>query len=195
MPLATKNLLLVGATGQIGQHILNAILPLRSQLQRLALLTSPSTVQKKAELISSLRSQGVEIFQGDVLNEQDVKTALKGIDTVISSVGRDVIAKQMDLITWAAESGVKRFFPSEYGTDIEYGPKSKDEVPHQAKLKVRKALQESGMEYTYVVVGPYPEMYIKSALPEQFGGFYVKEKKAVLLGDGEGKVSFTAMPE
>ena len=191
----TKNLLLIGATGTIGHHILNSVLILRPHLNRLAMLTSPNTIQTKPDLISSVKAQGVEIFQGDVLNESDVKNACRGIDTVISSVGRDVILKQMDLVGWAAESGVKRFYPSEFGTDVAYGPKSKDEVPNQAKLKVRAAVEASGMEYTYVVVGPFPEGYLRSKLKPEFGCFDVKEKKAVLLGDGKGKISFTAMPE
>lgn len=43
-------------------------------------------------------------------------------------------------VNWIHLSGkspsVKRFFPSEFGTDIEYGPESVNEKPHQLKLKV-----------------------------------------------------------
>lgn len=46
------------------------------------------------------------------------------IDTVVSCVGRSVISQQIPLIQRAAETSVTRFFPSEYGTDIEYSPKS-----------------------------------------------------------------------
>lgn len=53
-------------------------------------------------------------------------------------MGRDVILDQIRLIELAEKSAnIKRFFPSEYGTDIEYGPNSEHERPHQAKLKVR----------------------------------------------------------
>jgi hypothetical protein len=40
---------------------------------------------------------------------------LAGIDTVMACVGRNAIDKQISLIKWAIESGVTRFFPSEYG--------------------------------------------------------------------------------
>jgi hypothetical protein len=94
---------------------------------------------------------------------------------------------------------VKRFFPSEYGTDIEYGPKSAHEVPHQQKLKVRAALREtSGLDYTYVVTGPYADgrAYLSPGhgSPE-LGSFNVKAKTAFLLGDSKGKISLTTPTE
>lgn len=92
---------------------------------------------------------------------------------------------------------MKRFFPSEYGTDIEYGPESANEPPHQQKLKVRAALKEiSGLDYTYVVTGPFAYGYLSAgrAIPE-IGSFDVQAKSAVLLGDGKGRISLTTEPE
>jgi hypothetical protein len=120
-----------------------------------------------------------------------------GIDTVVSCVGRGGIQKQINLITWAEEVGVRRFFTSEYGTDIEYWPESAHEPPHQLKLKVRAHMKTmKKLEHTYLVTGPYCDLYFGTmkARPE-LGQFDVKEKKAVLLGDGNGPVSFTAMAE
>ena len=190
-----QNVLLIGATGNIGKHILESVVRAKSQFKRIAVLTSQNSLNTKADLFNSVKSKGVEIHTGDISKEADVKTALKGIDTVISSVGRDVISMQDVLVQWAQESGVTKFYPSEYGTDIAYFPHSKDEKPHQAKLKVRAAVEKSGMEYTYVVVGPYPEMFLNAQLPAEYGKFNVKEKKATLVGTGEVKIGFTAMPE
>lgn len=94
---------------------------------------------------------------------------------------------------------MKWFFPSEYGTDIEYGPASAHEKPHQQKLKVRAALREvKDLSYTYVVTGPFADGYLSRttlAGPRGGGGFSVKEKKANLLGDGKGRLSLTTMAE
>ena len=190
-----KNILLIGATGAIGKHILNSIVASKSHFQRIAIFTSTNTLNTKADLINSVKSQGIDVITGDITKEADVKSAYKDIDTVVSSVGRDVIAIQVPLVQWAAESGVKKFFPSEYGTDIDYSPQSRGEKPHQAKWKVREAIEKSGLEYTYVVVGPYPEMFLTSKLPAEYGTFDPKAKKATLLGTGDDKISFTAMPE
>ena len=122
------------------------------------------------------------------------------IDTIVSCVGRGAIETQISLIKWASETtSVTRFFPSEYGTDIEFGPSSPDEKPHQLKLKVRaymkKIVQEGKLEYTYVVTGPYSDLYFGKSMRDDVGTFDVKAQKAVLLGDGNGKVAFTAMAE
>jgi hypothetical protein len=104
---------------------------------------------------------------------------------------------QIPLITWAEEAGVRRFYPSEYGTDIEYWPESAHEPPHLAKLKVRAHMQSmKKLEYTYLVTGPYSDLYFgpMKGRPE-LGCFDVARKRAVLLGDGDGPVSFTAMIE
>jgi len=123
-----------------------------------------------------------------------------GIDTVISAAGRPIIAQQITWINAALRApSVKRFFPSEYGTDVEYDESSKNEVPHQQKLKVRAKLREQekegkGLEYTFVVTGPFAYGYL-AAGTERLGGFNVKEKKAVVLGDGKGRVSLTTDPD
>ena len=120
-----------------------------------------------------------------------------GIDTVVSCVGRKGVEMQIPLITWAEEAGVRRFYPSEFGTDIEYWPESAHEPPHQAKAKVRAHMQKmKKLEHTFLVTGPYSDLYFgpMKGRPE-LGCFDVALKRAVLLGDGDGPVSFTAMIE
>ena len=96
---------------------------------------------------------------------------------------------------------MKWFLPSEYGTDIAYGPNSVHEKPHQQKLKVRAVLEKeisrADLEYSYVVTGPFAELYLHQVPGlEEAGGWDVKRQKAVLLGDtGTEKISLTTMKE
>lgn len=115
-----------------------------------------------------------------------------------------MIASQIKLVDVAEKSSsVKRFYSSEYGTDIEYDASSANEKPHQQKLKVRahiKKLQDEGkskVEYTYLVTGPFADMYIMAPPKgaEKAGGFDVKAKKAIVPDDGNGKISLTMMEE
>lgn len=126
-----------------------------------------------------------------------------GIDTVISALGRDALESQLTLIKLASASpSVKWFFPSEYGTDIEYSPASAHERPHQKKLKVRAYLRTlpstdpNGLFHTYVVTGPFADGYVapEPAGPEG-GSFDARNKRANLLGDGKGRVSLSSMRE
>ncbi|KAK3670930.1 hypothetical protein LTR78_009208 [Recurvomyces mirabilis] len=197
----TKNILIFGATGLIGEHITQAILDQKSHFDRIGIYTSDNTLWTKHEDIGRLKSQGVEIFSGNVTSRDAVNEAYTGFDTIVSCVGRSVIQHQIQLIELAEKHpDVKKFFPSEYGTDIEYGPSSANEMPHQQKLKVRAALKKTkDLEYTYVVTGPYADadsglfLSARSEEDEQSGTFDVQRKRAVLLGDGEGKISLTTM--
>jgi hypothetical protein len=101
-------------------------------------------------------------------------------------------------IKWASETPtIKRFFPSEYGTDIEHNTdKSPHEKPHQLKIKVRAyAKTITNPKFTYLVTGPYSDMYISKSKVDEISTFDVKGKRAVLLGDGNDKVAFTTMTE
>lgn len=201
MAASTKNILIFGATGLIGTHITNAILDGKDRFGRIAVFTSQNTVSSKPDEIDNLKKRGAEIIVGDLTSDPDVNQAYNGFDTIVSAVGRPVIDKQLKLIELAEKHpNVKRFFPSEYGTDIEYDETSANEKPHQLKLKVRALLKTvKNIEYTYVVTGPYADadslLYLCAKKPENEaqGTFDVQRKRAVLLGDGDGNISLTTM--
>jgi hypothetical protein len=121
-----------------------------------------------------------------------------GYDTVVSAAGRNAILTQIDLLKWAEQTpNIKHFLPSEYGTDIEYSVKSANEKPHQLKLRVRAYIKEhvKRVAYTYVVTGPYSELFLGPGGPNaKWGSFDVKAKKAVLV-NSDGKIGFTTMPD
>lgn len=197
MSLKPSNILVLGATGVIGQFIIASIISEKTHFGRIAIFTSPSTYENKSTEIQSLKDSGVEVIVGDVNNDADLLGAFKGFDTLICAFGRNVIEKQIDIIRLAEDSDIKWFFPSEYGTDIEYGPESSTEIPHQQKLKVRKYTKEhvKNMAYTYVVTGPYPELFISSFPDPKAGTFDLKSRTATIVGTGKDKVGFTTMPE
>lgn len=197
-----SNILLFGATGNIGKYITGAILSAKPPVaKQVSIFTSPATASNpsKQALLSSWKSQGLTVIEGDLRSAQHVKKAYEGIDTVVSAVGRDGLLAQIDLLRLAeASDSVKWFFPSEYGTDIEYDASSAAEKPHQNKLQVRKFIRENikGLKITYVVTGPYIDMFFR-LVPgaEAPGGFDPESKKAVVVGSGDGKVGFTSMPD
>ncbi|KAL1646626.1 hypothetical protein SLS58_003213 [Diplodia intermedia] len=195
----TENVLVFGATGVIGRYITKALVNAQPAFKRIGIYTSAGTVEKKAAEIQLLKDKGVEVIVGDFNDEAKILDAYKGFDTVVSAVGRNVIAEQINLIKLAEQAPtIKRFFPSEYGTDIKYGPQSATEKPHQLKLKVRAYLESDAvkrLEYTYLVTGPYADLYIQKSASTELGSFDVRAKKATLLGDGDGKISLTTMDE
>lgn len=133
-----------------------------------------------------------------LISKTHLKKKSTGFDTVVSALGRNAILAQIPLVKLAsASSSIHTFYPSEYGTDIEYGAKSPSEKPHQLKLQVRKYIRENAkdLNVTYLVTGPYSDMYFSPAAVDSVGSFNVKAKKATLLGSGDEKVSFTTMKD
>lgn len=51
------------------------------------------------------------------------------------------------------------------------------------------------LDYTYVVTGPYSDLYFGKMAIDEIGTFDVKAGRAVLLGTGDEKISFTSMNE
>ncbi len=121
---------------------------------------------------------------------------------MICALGRGAIDSQIPLIHLADQTpSVRRFIPSEFGTDIEYSPDSVCEKPHQQKIKVRNFMAKTNsLDWTYVVTGPYaeaePPMYFSALVQDpDMGSFDVKKKTAIVVGDGTNKISFTTTRE
>ncbi|KAH6627283.1 hypothetical protein B0J18DRAFT_164677 [Chaetomium sp. MPI-SDFR-AT-0129] len=194
-----SKILIFGGTGTIGRYITTALLRSKPAFQQVALFTSPDSAKQKSQQLEKWKSEGLNVIVGDLTSEDDVKAAYHGIDTVISAVGRGGLQHQINLLKLAESSeSVKWFLPSEFGTDIEHNDKSPNERPHQLKLQVRKYIRENlkRVKVTYVVTGPYFDMWVNAGPGlEVAGGFLPDKKKAYVIEDGNGKVGFTTMPD
>ncbi|CAO2656184.1 Nn.00g049870.m01.CDS01 [Neocucurbitaria sp. VM-36] len=194
-----RNILVFGATGVIGKYIIQELFNARSSFGKIGFFTSKNTVKTKADDVNRWKEKGVEVIVGDVNAEDDVKNAYEGYDTIISALGRTTIASQIPLIELAESSpSIKYFYPSEYGTDIEYASSSATEKPHQLKLQVRKYIRENTkkLKITYLVTGPYSDLYFGSAgKDEEVGSFNITKRRAILLGSGNEEISFTTMKD
>ena len=202
--LTPARLLIFGATGAIGKFITEAILAAKPAFQHVAIFTSPNTASTKQDLLARWKAAGVplSVVVGDVNSEDDVKRAYQteAPDTVISALGRGALTLQAKLVSLAAEAeSVKWLFPSEYGTDIEHNAKSPSEKPHQNKLALRKFIRENispeKLHITYLVTGPYFDMWVSARVSPLMGGFDPATKTASVINDGEGKVGFCTMAE
>ncbi|KAK4039866.1 major facilitator superfamily domain-containing protein [Parachaetomium inaequale] len=194
-----SKILIFGGTGTIGRYITTALLRAKPAFQQLVLFTSPNSAKEKAQQLDKWKSEGLSIIVGDLTSEEDVKAAYNGVDTVISAVGRGGLQHQIKLLQLAeASESVKWFLPSEFGTDIEHNNKSPNERPHQLKLQVRKYIRENlkRVKVTYVVTGPYFDMWVDAGSDlEVAGGFVPEKKQAYVIEDGNGKVGFCTMPD
>jgi nucleoside-diphosphate-sugar epimerase len=202
MSFAPSRLLIFGATGTIGKYITEAILAAKPAFSHVSIFTSANTVATKPELLARWKTSGVSlsVVVGDVTSTEDVANAYKveKPDTVISALGRGALTTQTKLVELAeASESVKWLFPSEYGTDIEHNTKSPNEKPHQNKLALRKYIRENvtKLHITYLVTGPYFDMWVNARADPKMGGFDPANKQAYVINDGEGRVGFCTMPD
>lgn len=61
--------------------------------------------------------EGVKIVRANYDSPDSLKSAFDGVDAVISLVGSSSLGDQNKLVDAAIAAGVKRFLPSEYGSD------------------------------------------------------------------------------
>ncbi|MEG3659609.1 SDR family oxidoreductase [Arenibacter palladensis] len=142
------NILLAGATGYLGNYLLNELLDNKNQV--IAIVRNPDKLQNSNE-------DYLEIKQAEVTKPETLRDICKGINTVISTVG---ITKQKDGLTYmdvdyranmnlleeAIKSGVAHFV---YVSAIN-GDKYPDLKIFEAKEKFVAALKSSGLNYTIV---------------------------------------------
>jgi len=222
MSFQPTNILIFGATGVIGKPIVDELINEKASFRRIAIFTSQGAVTSKADVIRRFEESGVEVFVGDLSDHEYTRHVLEGtrpcsplpwnqdgkstspsplepFDSIISAVGRTAISLQIELLRLAeAVETVKRFFPSEYGTDIEFDATSASEPPHQQKLKVRAFINSfiKRLECTYLVTGPYSDLFLsKMSAAPRMGSFDVQAKHATLLYQGEDPISFTSISE
>ncbi|KAK2662638.1 hypothetical protein Ddye_001212 [Dipteronia dyeriana] len=95
------------------------------------------------------------------------------------------ILLQLKLVHAIQEAGnVKRFLPSEFGTDPAKMDKAMEpgRITFDDKMKVRKAIEEAGIPYTYVSANCFAGYFLGGLC--QPGQILPSKDHVVLLGDG-----------
>ncbi|GBC02778.1 hypothetical protein RclHR1_04810009 [Rhizophagus clarus] len=178
-----KTVTIAGGTGTLGYHIADAFLNDGSYDVKI-LRRKPKTENEKANLLAS---KGAEIVYIDYDQKDDLVEALKGSDVVISVLGYSdgkLYENQIPLLTAAKEASVKRFIPSEFGSEFKVGVHPTPD----GKIKFEEAVMKSGLEYTIIFNGLFQEFL-------SWIGFDVKNKKATFYADGNKKLHTTSLAD
>ena len=112
----------------------------------------------RSHRLTTILSDGVKVFRTDY-TPASLKTALTGQDAVISVLGGGSLGDpQFALIDAAVAAGVKRFVPSEYGSDttdekvVAFVPFFKGKQAVTAHLRKKES---EGLQWTGVITGPF----------------------------------------
>lgn len=123
---------------------------------------------------------------------ESLTNALKGQDAVVSTLSSAAIAKQLLLVEAAAKAHVKRFIPSEFGTNT-LAEKTRALPVFEDKVAVQDALKKEaasgGLTYTLIPTGPFLDWGILTGFIMNLRG------KSVSLFDGGDRLfSATSLP-
>jgi uncharacterized protein YbjT (DUF2867 family) len=171
------------ATGNLGPAILEQLLAANFQV----------TVFTRSGGTTHTFLSPVNIVPVDYDSLDSLVTALRGQDAVVSALASAALAKQLLLVEAASQAGVKRFIPSDFGSNTVH-PKTAALPSYADKVAVQKALQEKaaqpgGMTYTIVLNGPFLDWGLMV-------GFLldVKNRHATLYDGGDRVFSTATLP-
>ena len=164
---------LTGATGQLGQFVVEALLKSVPAKEIVAIVRNPA----KAEALSK---QGLIVRQGDYNDQAALTQALAGVEKLLlissSEVGQRA-AQHRNVINAAKAAGVK-FIAY---TSLLHADNSPLGL-HVEHVATEKALATSGIPYALLRNGWYTENYLASAPPALEHGVFIGAA-------GEGKIA------
>ncbi|KAL9333348.1 hypothetical protein Peur_073487 [Populus x canadensis] len=186
--MASK-ILFIGGTGYIGKFIVEASAKAGHPtfvLVRESTLSNPA----KSVVIDNFMNLGVNFLVGDLFDHESLVKAIKQVDVVISTVGHAQLVEQDRIIAAIKEAGnVKRFFPSEFGNDVDrVNAVEPAKSAFATKANVRRAIEAEGIPYTYVSSNFFSGYFLLSF--NQPGATAPLRDKVVILGDGNPKAVF-----
>ncbi|PLB52880.1 NAD(P)-binding protein [Aspergillus steynii IBT 23096] len=182
MASALKNVVLVGAGGNLGSHVLAAFLA--SGAFNITVLSRESS--------TSIFPDGLRIVRSDY-SHGSLVAAFHDQDAVISLVGRSGYADQQKLVDAALAAGVKRFIPSEFGNNsADARVRALAPILEGKKAKIDYLRQrEHRMSWTTVITGAFFDY----ALRIGFLGFDLKAHDATIYDNGTVPASVSTLPQ
>ncbi|KAK8642424.1 hypothetical protein V6N13_011767 [Hibiscus sabdariffa] len=184
-----SKVLVIGGTGYIGKFIVEAS---AKEGHPTFALVRESTVSDpvKGKVIDNFKNIGVQLSYGDLYDHESLVKAIKQVDVVISAVGHMQLGDQVKIIAAIKEAGnVKRFFPSEFGTDVDrHHAVEPAKSAFAVKAQIRRTIEAEGIPYTYVAANCFAGYFLPNL--SQAGATSAPRDKAVILGDGNAKAVF-----
>lgn len=185
-----SKILIIGGTGYIGKFIVEASAKLGHPTFA---LVRESTVSDpvKGKLVDSFKSAGVTLLYGDLNDHLSLVKAIKQVDVVISTVGNLQLTDQTKIIAAIKEAGnVKRFFPSEFGNDVDrVHAVEPAKSAFAGKAQIRRAVEAAGIPHTYVSSNCFAGYFLPTLV--QPGATAPPRDKVVILGDGNARGVFS----
>ncbi|KAF4438028.1 hypothetical protein F53441_12880 [Fusarium austroafricanum] len=174
---AYKNIAVAGAAGALGSTVFQRLVD--SNIFNLTVLTRAGS--------KSTFPKDIKVIQVDYESLESLTAALQGQDAVVSTLGSMAIPSQSLLIDAAIAAGVKRFLPSEFGSNLII-PTVRNLPVFRTKVIIEDKLitlaNEGKISYTFVYNSGFLDWGLENNLFLDFS------KSEVTLWDG-GNTEFS----
>jgi len=182
MSQTLKKVLFIGAGGNIGGPIFKSIENAGFELTVLSRPASTNTFSPNVRVVKKEYS------------DPSLHEAFEGQDVVVSFVTVMALLEQLKFIDIAAQAGVKRFIPSELGSntlnptaqELVFFYKQKQTILDHLEATAKKT---PSFSWTGLATGPVFDWCLATA----FLGFDLKSKTALIYDGGNGRLSCTNM--
>ncbi|EHK19419.1 uncharacterized protein TRIVIDRAFT_46658 [Trichoderma virens Gv29-8] len=177
---AIRNVAVAGASGNLGSHVLKALLQANFNVTVLTRSQKPGSYDAK-----------ITVAEVDFTSTNSLTSALQNQDAVVSTVGIAGLEGQKILIDAAIAAGVQRFIPSDFGV-CTTSPKVLGFPFYSTLATVRQYLADkaatSTLSYTVVAPGSFLEYLLMAPSVVDF-----KNHSVALIDDGNNRFSTTTL--
>ena len=177
-----KTIVVVGATGNLGEKIVNALLAKGANVKAIVRL---KTDLKK---INELEKKGVKVYQVDFGNKSEISKHCQGAHCVVSALaglGETIVDAQKIILNAAIEANVRRFIPSDYSIDftnlIEGQNRNLD-----LRREFHQYLDKAPIQATTIFNGPFMDL-----LTTDMPLIMFKQKRILCWGNPDQVMEFT----
>jgi len=182
-----KLILVAGATGNLGQRICRELIKRKIPVR--AIVRNGSAQQK----IDALAEMGVDVFNVDLANEQELIGACNQVSCVVSALAglrEAILETQTKLLNAAVAAGVPHFIPSDFSSDFTLMPAGENRN-FDLRKEFHQILDNSQMRATSIFNGAFSDI-LRYNTPL----FNVKEHTVAYYDDkAEWKIDFTTMDD
>ncbi|RYP13119.1 hypothetical protein DL767_010878 [Monosporascus sp. MG133] len=180
-----KNVVVVGAS-RAGMVSLGAYIVEALKTDPEMNVTVVSRKSSTAEIPDGVKVVKVD----DSYPQEELEKAFAGQDAVVMANGFQLMGQEGRFVEAAVNAGVKRFIPSEFGSDTQNQKLLSIFPMASAKAKLMadiRAKENTGLTWTAICTGIFTDI----GLTTGFMGFDLKEHKATVWDDGNHKFSST----
>jgi nucleoside-diphosphate-sugar epimerase len=182
----SKVIVVAGATGNLGERIVESLLNKSAEVRVLIRPTSDT------EKINSLKKLGAKVYSVNMTNVQKMAEVCNGADCVVSALSglEDVIVNtQKILLDAAVTAGVRRFIPSDFSLDFTNLPAGQNRNL-DFRRKFHQYLDTKAIDATSIFNGAFADL-LKAEMPM----ILFKQKKILYWGNADYRMDFTTMDD